>query len=660
MLLHIPRAQRVVNWRFIQTPSDRTGPLALSRSCRRHYCLSNGEKLNPVGIEDAISEHPAVKGALVVGQDRFQPALILEPVTACKSDDERAALIEELWPLVNRANKVSVRHGHIIRSLITISDPIIPFIRSPKGTVQRKATVQAYKGHISDLYARAADFTRQDVFPLNFDSEVSLGQSIVAIVASKADLPDVQLQIDLFSLGIDSLQVISLVRAIAVSSHAAGYPLDHDDMTPKVVYSNPTPHLLAKRLFATVRGAATLSSQEESEREIELLSTMVEEYTKDLPQTNSNKPNALNYGQTVLLTGSTGSLGAHLLSQLCASSCVTKIVALNREGKGQTNRQLSINTARGLATDFSKVEFLPADLSLPDLGLGLGKYHELLVQVDRVIHTAWPVNFNLGLASFRPQVLGVRHLVEFSSKATKCVPIVFTSSISTVSGWSSIDSVPEQPIQDLSVADMGYGRSKLAASLILDAARLQASIPSATIRVGQIAGSKAGNGIWNKQEFIPTLIASSFQMGILPDELGPSEEALDWMPIEDVATVILEVSLAATQKDIDGYFNLVNPAKTTWRELATHLQSVHADRIELVSLQEWVRALERDVVTTNSSRNPAIKLLDTYRGMLDASKKKKSPIDYVMTKTLSFSPTLAKSSPITPQLLQRWCSQWDL
>jgi acyl-coenzyme A synthetase/AMP-(fatty) acid ligase len=40
--------------------------------------LSNGEKLNPTGMEATLRSHPAVKGALVVGQGHFAPGAIIE------------------------------------------------------------------------------------------------------------------------------------------------------------------------------------------------------------------------------------------------------------------------------------------------------------------------------------------------------------------------------------------------------------------------------------------------------------------------------------------------------------------------------------------------------------------------------------------------------
>ena len=60
--------------------------------------LSNGEKFNPVPSEVIISTHPQLSGATIVGQGRFQAALLVEPRD--KGDIEANSLIEAIWPTV--------------------------------------------------------------------------------------------------------------------------------------------------------------------------------------------------------------------------------------------------------------------------------------------------------------------------------------------------------------------------------------------------------------------------------------------------------------------------------------------------------------------------------------------------------------------------------
>jgi thioester reductase-like protein len=170
---------------------------------------------------------------------------------------------------------------------------------------------------------------------------------------------------------------------------------------------------------------------------------MVAKYTLDLPVPSTNKLEPLDEGQTILLTGTAGSFGAYVLDLLCSSPRVKKVVALNRGEDGGRSRQPSVSTLRGLSTEFSKVDFVPVDISVPHLGLEPDTYNELLTTADRIIHNAWPVNFNISIASFEPHISGVRYLVDFAYAATNHIPIAFVSSISTVEGWTATGQVPE-------------------------------------------------------------------------------------------------------------------------------------------------------------------------------------------------------------------------
>lgn len=63
--------------------------------------LSNGEKFNPNPSEAIISGHLLVSGVLIVGQGRFQAALLVEPKDSGISKD---LLIEQIWPTIEPAN----------------------------------------------------------------------------------------------------------------------------------------------------------------------------------------------------------------------------------------------------------------------------------------------------------------------------------------------------------------------------------------------------------------------------------------------------------------------------------------------------------------------------------------------------------------------------
>ncbi|XDG07124.1 hypothetical protein ABKA04_006739 [Annulohypoxylon sp. FPYF3050] len=619
--------------------------------------FSNGEKLNPLTIEHIVGDHPGLKGALVVGQDQFQPAIILEPATYPRNDEEVEKLIDSVWPFIEEANKDSVAHGHISREFIMLTKPEKPFPRAGKGTIQRGIAVKLYKDEIEELYAKAENTQQANAPTLEVSSESELLKSLQELFTTRLDAPPVGPDIDFFTVGIDSLQVINASRLINAGLRAAGIEVDPSALAPRVIYSHPTFRELAGYLYSLVDSGSAHAGND-TEKVVQQMEDLVKKYTTDLPAANTTKPTPLDEGQTVIVTGTTGGLGSYLLHFMINDSNIKKVICLNRSKDGQ-GRQIQSFESRGLNADFNKVEFLQADLSLPDLGIGQTKYNELLSTTDRIIHNGWPVNFNIALSSFEPHIRGVRHFVDLSAKAAKRVPIVFISSISTVDHWKG--DVPEAQITDYSVAMMNYGRSKMVSSLILDEATKVSGVPTASVRVGQIAGSRMEKGLWNKQEWFPSIVASSVYLGLLPSNLGIFD-IVDWMAIEDVAHLVLEVSGVEQRLPVDkinGYFHAVNPKTTTWEKISVAVREFYGSRIKAsVSFREWIDALKASqATTTDVSKNPGIKLIDSYEGFFSGSSAE--PARFSMERTKSYSQTAANMEAVTPELLQNWCKQWN-
>ncbi|RYC63917.1 hypothetical protein CHU98_g2299 [Xylaria longipes] len=619
--------------------------------------FSNGEKLNPVTIEGIVQDHPQVKGAIVVGSNKFQPALLLEPFTYPKNQDEERAFIDDVWPLIEKANSETVAHGHIIRDLVAITDQKKPFLRTGKGTIQRVGTLDLYKDEIEHLYETLGDITRLEVPGLDVKSEESLSQSIIETLDSLARKPQLDPDTNFFAAGIDSLQVINASRLLRAGLAAAGYATE---LQPRIVYNNPTPHRLAKYILDTVIHKGTKIDEDREGNEREASKLLYERYTQKLVKGKPGRPNASDKDQTVLLTGSTGALGSYLLDQLVRNPAVARVVCLNRAEDGGVERQAKAMKERDLEQDYShKTEFHHADLSRADLGLPKDVYEYLLREADRVIHNAWPVNFNISTETFEPHIKGVRNLADFASQARKRVTVVFISSISTADRWdTSKGPVPEERLEDWDLPGNGYGRSKMIGSMVLEDAGEAGDFPAASIRVGQIAGPESDAGAWAPQEWLPSIVASSLHMSALPRELGRADR-VDWVPIERIAKLVLDVSGAGSQRvgsaEIHGYFHGVNPSVSYWGDLAPAVQEFYGGRIkELVSFKDWVARLEKSQVV---DANPGVKLVDTYRAMSDDSEAE--PVVFEMQRANSVSLAIREAPPITPQLMRHWCAQWQ-
>ncbi|EON98455.1 putative l-aminoadipate-semialdehyde dehydrogenase protein [Phaeoacremonium minimum UCRPA7] len=615
--------------------------------------FSNGEKLNPVTIEAVVLSHPQIKGTLVVGSNRREPALILEPVTPPKDAKEAKELIQSVWPLVQEANRDTVAHGHIQHDMIMLSVPDKPFPRAGKGTIQRPVAVQLYEKEISEVYDNAHR-EQEDVPVVDISSEPALRQSIEELLKSKLDVPMLDQDTDFFTMGMDSLQVIVICRLLTAGLKAAGVDVG-GALAPRAIYSNPSLGRLSDYIFKLIESTGSHQEAMNGDATSEM-KELVDKYIKGLPTKTISKPGPRVERQTVIITGSTGALGSYLLDLLISSDKIEKIICLNRAQDGGRTQQIQACAERRLTTDFTKCEFFHADLLRPDLGLGAADYDRISNAVDRIIHNAWPVNFNMPLSSFEPSIRGVRHLVDLSINAPQQVPIVFISSISTVDGWTD-GNVPELSVQDLGVAAMGYGQSKHVSSLILDEAANVSGVSAASIRVGQIAGPRGQAGAWNKQEWFPSIIASSLHLGAIPTDLGRLS-TVDWVPIEDVAQMVVEVSQQRNE-DISGYFHCVNPAMTTWEELVPAVKSFYGSRItQLVTFKEWVELLKKSAgVTKDIQRNPGIKLLDSYEAQANAAGIKQVLLD--MERTKRHVTGARELDAITPELVQNWCRQWD-
>ena len=155
----------------------------------------------------------AVKGCLVVGQGRFQVAALVEPTDP---EQDRTALFDEVWPFLQKANGNAVKQGRIARELVLFTKPDKPLARAGKGTIQRAASNQLYAQEIEEAYQRlenGVEYERASP-DISLDSLEETETSLGRFLLKQLELDGTNYKQDFFTLGMDSLQLISLVRAI--------------------------------------------------------------------------------------------------------------------------------------------------------------------------------------------------------------------------------------------------------------------------------------------------------------------------------------------------------------------------------------------------------------------------------------------------------------
>ncbi|KAL9049734.1 MAG: hypothetical protein Q9206_005382 [Seirophora lacunosa] len=124
--------------------------------------LSSGLDLHAAKLERIIEAHPRVRCALVGGVGRQNPFLIVEFTEliaedsarnhALLSSSEEQDRIDEIWTVVEEANKSCVASVRLTIGLTAVASVGKSLPRTSKGTVARRAAELLYKEQIVDIY----------------------------------------------------------------------------------------------------------------------------------------------------------------------------------------------------------------------------------------------------------------------------------------------------------------------------------------------------------------------------------------------------------------------------------------------------------------------------------------------------------------------------
>lgn len=658
----------------------------------------NGKKTNPVSFEHEVARHPEIRSALVVGEQREEASVIIElNDTRPMSPEEVIQKIERIWPTIQEANTRCPAHAKVAKSRILIVDPKMPILRTSKGTMQRKATLNLYADKLDSLYSNS-DMDLTNALPETFDytDQTAIANVIQQTVTEVTDWPSINNSDEFFNLGMNSLEVIQLSRTLKIKFRLSA-------LEPRVVYANPSVKLLSRFIMDRSNWTQDYSDCGNASREEQLRDTIqhyeerIERLDTKINNSTSVRQNAgtSRHGQVVVLTGSTGSLGSFILEELIRNEATEHIYCFNRAKDSQT-LQIDRNKLRDLSTTFSssKVTFLTVDFQKVAFGLDKQILHQVLSEVTQIIHNAWPVNFNRSLKSFYPTLDGLYNLISLAHSSRLRASLFFLSSIGAVANYHQTNGfeklVPERIIKDLNCPGfLGYAESKYVAERMLDNASRKFDIPIAILRIGQIAGTYKNPRAWNRWEWLPSLVVSSKYLSCLPSSLGISDSpnpssglnSVDWIPVDELSKVIVELGSNFHQTETNSrpqVYHAVNPQSLTWSNILPVVQAklqtmVQEDKnaasteMRIISLPEWLEILKQSSTQQVNGReinlneqmvrhNPAIKLLDFYLAMLVPSEQITVSLDTEKTQRLSAS--LRDMKPIQADMMIGWIDDW--
>ena len=561
--------------------------------------LSNGEKANPLLLEGAAKQSHLVSEAVVCGAQRLHLVMLLARAESVATDGE---VVASVWPSVEEANAAVPAFARLSKDMIRVlpSDAAARIRTTDKGSLIRSAFNQDFQEVIDAMYDD--EIEKQGDLSLNLEDLRAWLIIHIREILPLERKDALHEETDVFSLGVDSLQA-SRIRSEIVR---------HLDVGPgklgaNFVFEHSSVAAMASELDAMRVGGAEAEKVPNEER----MQILIERYSA-FERLTPVAPTAAPKQDCIVVTGATGSLGAHVVAQLAALGRTARIVCLVRAGSdaGALRRVEASLRERRLIVDVARLEFYASDFSQPSLGLKPAVYDSIVESLTSVIHSAWSVNFNLALHSFEQDCIrGTKHLLDLCLASRRPAPATmnFCSSISAVGKYPGAEVLEELP-ESLSYAQrMGYAQSKLVAEHICWNAARATGMTVRILRIGQIIGDTQ-HGIWNTQEAIPMILQSATTIGALP----ALDERSSWLPVDIVATSLLELSLSTVVgTDV---FHLVNPRMFHWEQDLLPMLSTAGLEFETLPSREWLQRLRSK---PDPEANPPYRLLDFFAAKYD-------------------------------------------
>ena len=307
-------------------------------------------------------------------------------------------MLKSIWKTVQKANAIAPTQAQIHQNHVLFADPDKPFIRTDKGTIKRQATVAFYAREIDQFYdSREDQYAEEILARIDLGSLDSIASGVLKLISRIAQVGHLGMQDNVFAAGLDSLMVFRVLGALRGVLRNSGTECEKrvNELKPYFVYANATVQKLSSafyELYHSADNAGHTESRKDASisKRAELIAksaSLLKKYTEDLPSPMKTAATERAEDQvSVLLTGSTGSLGSHLLENLIHNPRVTQVTCLNRSVDGKS-KQLMSNSRRGLSDRWpeGKIRFFQADMSKLGFSLAEEVYEDLLASTTLVI-----------------------------------------------------------------------------------------------------------------------------------------------------------------------------------------------------------------------------------------------------------------------------------
>ncbi|CAD6589326.1 MAG: hypothetical protein ASARMPREDX12_003724 [Alectoria sarmentosa] len=354
--------------------------------------------------------------------------------------------------------------------------------------------------------------------------------------------------------------------------------------------------------------------------------------------------------ELVLLTGSTGFLGSHLLAEILSTGS-TRVSCIVRALDNNTawNRIKAALQTWGLWEDSfgARFEAFCGDVCKPFLGLSTNEYLYLARQVDTIYHSAAAVSFIAPFAELEEaNVTGTIEILRFASTLTQ-KRLTYISTLSVFFGAGNrLRRGMQVPVNDLQSGTVtGYAQSKwVSEQLVLEYARLGGH--ALVLRPGRLLGSTR-NYKCPRDDFTIRLIASILEMRFAPDfdEIGGKGWQIDLTPVDFCARLAHRLSLQGET----GIRHVINKSTISYEAIVDSL----GQNIQRMPYRQWLQ-----LVTQSAHLAPLSSLFHEPVSDQDGSSVFEVLLQTKVFRCSSYEATVLKDDnyqlPLTIQLLHEY------
>lgn len=412
--------------------------------------------------------------------------------------------------------------------------------------------------------------------------------TVLAVFRQYFGRDDIAAQDDYFSLGGDSLLVVSLLKEL---NQRLGRQLTLDQFLQA----------------ASPQKLSVLLSQPAPAQPADLTDVLA----ADLQPCNEGAQ-----PQAALVTGCTGFWGIHLLQELYQQT-EQQLYCLVRAEDEASARQRLYRAARqyglSLPTSSHRLQIVLGDISQPRFGLNTTQFAGLAAQVGRIYHLAASVNHFYSVSALRAcNIDSVVTCLQLAAMGP-AKRLVFASSISVYSNtaYREYDQVAETPALLAGTFSSGYGQSKWLAEQLLWQAQAR-GFDIVVLRAGNITGSTA-HGLCNEKDAIWALLKGCVQTQAYPR--SAADLYVDMLPVDQASTICRILAETASAGSV---YHLVPHNLMTFRHLLAAAQQLG---YQFESLEDPLWANQVRAKLTDEQQRPLYRMLQAPEAEVEVNKQ---------------------------------------